>query len=445
MNRIIYNRDNIDILKGLNTQSIDLIYLDPPFNKNKTFTAPIGSSAEGASFKDTFKEEDVKSEWVKTIKQDYPALEIYLNSIKGISEARGKHYLYNYCYLCYMAIRLIEMKRILKDTGSIYYHCDSTMSHYIKILMGIIFGEKNFRNEIVWCYNRFSRTAKKSFPSMNDIILFYTKTNNTTFNKIFTEYRDTKRLEKGYHTLVDNGIKKLLVYDEKKAVKKIEQAIKENCKIIYTQVQKPIINNIWDGIAIINPMAKERTGYPTQKPLALLERIIKASSNEGDVVLDPFCGCATTCVAAEKLDRNWIGIDVSHMAYDLVKQRLIKEVDSRFDFEQKGSVKYTTIAPTRTDEGFDNRPEKYVYIISHPMYRYLKVGIASDVKSRLSSYQTGSADRAYKMEFTFKTPYFNEIEKYIHEKYNVNAHEWVGGSLDELIGEIKNYKFKIKK
>ena len=130
-NRTIFCKDNLDVLQGINGESVDLIYLDPPFNKKKTFTAPIGSSAEGASFKDYFREEDVKDEWVETIKEDHIELYNFLNGVKSVSNS--KHYLYNYCYLCYMAIRLIEMRRVLKDTGSIYFHCDPTMSHYIKI------------------------------------------------------------------------------------------------------------------------------------------------------------------------------------------------------------------------------------------------------------------------------------------------------------------------
>ena len=146
-NRTIFCKDNLDVLQGINSESVDLIYLDPPFNKKKTFTAPIGSSAESASFKDYFREEDIKDEWVETIKEDHVELHNFLSGVKSVSDS--KHYLYNYCYLCYMAIRLIEMRRVLKDTGSIYFHCDPTMSHYIKIMMDTIFGEDNFGNYIL--------------------------------------------------------------------------------------------------------------------------------------------------------------------------------------------------------------------------------------------------------------------------------------------------------
>ena len=153
-NRTIFCHDNLEILQGINSSCVDLIYLDPPFNTNKKFSAPIGSSAEGADFPDIFREKDVKDEWLQSIKEDYDGLYQFLDGVKNlsniVSDRKNKHYLYNYCYLAYMAIRLIECHRILKDTGSIYLHCDPTMSHYLKILLDIIFGEKNFRNEIVW-------------------------------------------------------------------------------------------------------------------------------------------------------------------------------------------------------------------------------------------------------------------------------------------------------
>ena len=337
MKNTLYTEDNLFILNGLNSESVDLIYLDPPFNSKRIYSAPIGSKAAGSSFKDMWSWDDVNESYLESLIDKYPSL---VRFIQSVQDTHDKPMM---AYVTYMTQRIIEMHRVLKNTGSLYLHVDPTASHYLKIVLDRIFGKKNFRNEINWCYNRFSRTAKKSFPSMNDIILFYTKTNNSNFNKIFTQYRDTKRLEKGYHTLVDNGLKKLLVYDENKAVKKIEQAIKENCKIIYTQVKKPVISNIWDDIAIINPMAKERVGYPTQKPLKLLERIIKASSNEGDIVLDPFCGCATTCVKAQQLNRKWIGIDIEKKAVDILIDRLSDDAGMFEDFMHTDKI------PQRTD------------------------------------------------------------------------------------------------
>ena len=142
-NRTIFCDDNLEILTGINSECIDLIYLDPPFNKNKTFTAPIGTSAEGASFTDIFREEDIKKDWLVTIQENYPELSRYLNGIRGVGKP------YNFAYLAYMAIRLIECHRVLKSTGSVYLHCDPTMSHYLKTVMDCVFGEDNFRNEII--------------------------------------------------------------------------------------------------------------------------------------------------------------------------------------------------------------------------------------------------------------------------------------------------------
>ena len=179
----------------------------------------------------------------------------------------------------------------------------------------------------------------------------------------------------------------------------------------------------------------ERTGYPTQKPIKLLERIIKASSNEKDIILDPFCGCATTCIAAEKLNRQWIGIDVSIKAYELVKKRLKKEVTSDLFIEK--DLIFNTDPPKRTDIESPGIEKKYVYVISNKSYtNEYKVGIAKNYKSRLNSYQIGDPDRAYKVEFTLLTEKYREIEKHIHHKFN-NKHEWVNGSLKDIIDEIK--------
>ena len=428
-NRTIFCRDNLDILQGINSESVDLIYLDPPFNKNKTFTAPIGSSAEGASFKDYFREEDVKDEWVETIKEDHIELYNFLNGVKSISNS--KHYLYNYCYLCYMAIRLIEMRRILKDTGSIYFHCDPTMSHYIKIMMDIIFGEDNLRNEIVWSYQGTGE-PKNFFKRKHDILLFYSKGEDNFFDDDGSSEKISDFSKSKYTKTDDSGFFKEIRHSTGKIHKQYMR-------------DKQRIRDVWD-ISIINSMAKERKGYPTQKPLKLLERIIKSSSKENDVVLDPFCGCATTCIASEKLNRKWIGIDISIKAYDLVRERLIEEVEGKFDFQGKNGngikVHFSTDSPHRTDRSGEDRLKKHVYVISNKSYaNEYKVGIAKNYQSRLNSYQIGDPNRSYKVEFTLLTEKYREIEKHIHHKFN-NKHEWVTGSLKDIINEIENYKDK---
>lgn len=418
-NRTIFCDDNLDVLCGINSQCIDLIYLDPPFNKNKKFTAPIGTSAEGAGFKDIFREEDLKQEWSDTLKQDQPELFSYLNGIKEV----GNHY--NFAYLAYMAIRLIECHRVLKSTGSLYLHCDPTMSHYLKTTMDCIFGEKNFRNEVVWCYSTSGRT-KKFFAKKHDIILLYTKTNKSFWGNYKIPV-SKKYLNSHYRQFDSKGRRCRIRVDHGKT------------RIYYPE--DGMICNDWWEIPYLNSMSEERTGYPTQKPVVLLERIIKASSNEGDMVLDPFCGCATTCVAAERLDRNWIGIDTSIKAYELVKERLDKEVvESPKVWVWKDVIDLKTDPPNRTDQAEDYREQKFVYVISHPKYPgEYKVGIAKDWKSRLNSYQTSDPDRQYKLEFKLETPWFRETEQYIHGKFE-NKHEWVSGNMEDIIDEIRNYK-----
>ena len=177
-------------------------------------------------------------------------------------------------------------------------------------------------------------------------------------------------------------------------------------------------------------------GYPTQKPLDLLSLIIEASSNKGDTVLDPFCGCATTCIAAEKLEREWIGIDVSHKAYELVNSRIQKDVPEDLF---RGKATFQTDPPKRTDTGHSYELKKYVYVISHKNYKgEYKVGIAKDWKSRLNSYQTSDPDRNYEIEHHVLTHKFRETEKHIHDTFD-NKHEWVTGNLQAIIQEINNY------
>ena len=416
--RTVFCRDNLDVLHGMNSACIDLIYLDPPFNKKKTFAAPLGSSAEGAAFSDIFRQEDVKDEWLLTIKEDQPALHVFLEAVKGI-EGRTS---YNFCYLAYMAIRLIELHRVLKDTGSLYLHCDPTMSHYLKILLDIIFGEAGFRNEIVWYYKNASR-GKRINAKSHDIILWYSKSSAWVYNREqilqafesgMTEWRHRSGGQQG---------------------KSMPQGKTPDDVIV---------------LPALNAMAKERSGYPTQKPLALLDRIIVASSNVGDVVLDPFCGGATTMVSAERLQRQWIGIDVSHKAYELVTERLQDTLDevALLANPQEASgktrwgdvISFSTSPPKRTDVGADHRLAKFVYVISNPQYPdEYKVGIASEPKRRLNQYQTSDPERQYKLEHQRKTVFFRELEAHIHATFP-NKHEWVSGELSAVIAAIDAYE-----
>ena len=436
-NRTIFCHDNLDVMQGINSNSVDLIYLDPPFNKNKKFTAPVGSSASGAYFDDIFREEDVKDEWLQTIKEDQPSLYAYLEGIKGVGKP------YNFAYLAYMAIRLLECHRILKATGSIYLHCDPTMSHYLKTTMDCIFGEDCFRNEIIWWYEKWTDSAR-CFQRNNDVILFYANGEENTFFKIHGPFTDRQKalIKSGYNLGSSGGKTVVRVYDRNKISKSNIAEWEAEGRAVY-DVPDPkgkAISAVWQ-IAQLNGQARERTGYPTQKPLALLERIIKASSNEADLVLDPFCGCATTCVAAERLGRKWVGIDTSRKAYDLVKERLIKEAADPEDLlKYKNEIDLKTEPPKRTDQGDDHREQKWVCVISHPSYPgEYKVGIARDPKARLNQYQTGSPDRAYKIDFQYQTPAFRETEDHIHTQFD-NKREWVTGDLEAIINAIKTFK-----
>ena len=297
----IHCGDNLKILADMDANSIDLIYLDPPFNTKKTWTGKEGSKAEGSEFSDVFKEDSIQTSWL-VITNKNKNLRLYLEAIKQIN-------ITNYYYLLYMAIRLIEMKRVLKNTGSIYLHCDPTMSHYLKIVLDCIFGEDNFRNEIVWHYGGLAAYGS-NFQKMHDLIFIYAKTNKYVHNRQYQQFSNKSsgpklnKKKNSFGKWVTDKSTILNMYEKRK--------------------KGVLMHDVWE-LPYINSMAKERVGYPTQKPIKLLERIIKASSNEGDIVLDPFCGSGTTLIAAERLHRKWIGIDKSEQAYKVFKDRMDKE------------------------------------------------------------------------------------------------------------------------
>ena len=282
-NRTIWTGDNLSVMRGMNSASVDLIYLDPPFNSNRNYSAPIGSEAAGAAFKDTWTLDDVDLAEHGEIADRNPAL---YKVIDAAGDAHGKGMK---SYLIMMGTRLLEMRRLLKDTGSIYLHCDPTASHYLKLVMDAVFGASLFRNEIVWCFTTPSTPYIKQFPRSTNSILWYSKSKEWVFR------RDDVRVP--YAGGEPHGGTGWLKEGQTLEEWRAEQGKKGK-----------IAPSWWSDIYKINN--KERLGYPTQKPLALLKRIIAASSNLDDVVLDPFCGCATACIAAEQLDRQWVGIDL---------------------------------------------------------------------------------------------------------------------------------------
>ena len=304
--------DNLIVLRQMDSESVDLIYLDPPFNSNRDYAAPIGSAAGkvGAFFSDMFARDDRLKLMQEEILSISPAVYSVIHSA-GL--ARGKS---SRSYLTFMATRLMEMRRVLKSTGSIYLHCDPTMSHPLKMLMDAIFGTAQFRNEIVWNYRRIP-AKQPQFQKMHDIILFYSKNKNGHyFNAPRGELTpssaaaiETAR-KRGYNVNKKKGM--ATVWDWEKFHAAVSQGLlpKGLTPVDASNDNRPYLSAVWD-IPILSPTAKERTGYSTQKPMKLLTRIISASSNPGDIVLDPFCGCGTACDAAQRLGRKWIGIDAS--------------------------------------------------------------------------------------------------------------------------------------
>ena len=322
--RTVWTGDKLDILRGINSESVDLIYLDPPFNSNRNYAAPIGSEAAGAAFKDTWTLDDVDEAWHGEIADRDPALYSILDAA-GLAHGKGMK-----SYLIMMAVRLLEMRRVLKPTGSIYLHCDPTANAYLRTLMDAIVGVGNFRNEIHWYYyNKMPDKRKKLFAAASDTIFFYVRDAKSDFP---------------FRPLSEKRDKPVRQLKRKKVAGKMVNARDNNGKLIYQTKTERMVDNVW-RIPCLQPASKERLGYPTQKPLKLLDRIISASSNPGDMILDPFCGCATALVAAETLGRRWAGIDLSPLAVKLVDQRL-RDQHGLF-----GQVVARTDVPKRTDLG----------------------------------------------------------------------------------------------
>ncbi len=353
----LYEMDNLVVLRGMNSETVDLIATDPPFNTKRNRAGTAGFYVDNWKWGDTdilpdqWKWNEVHPKWLEEIKDNH--IELY-HAIDAAKHCQGED---TAAFLCFLSVRLIEMHRILKKTGSIYLHCDPTASHYIKMCMDAIFGKKNFRNEIVWHYRRWT-AASKRFQKMHDIIFYYTKTNNYIFTKPLQEYADEKYIEDTVRGMVDGKLVRLK--DDKGNYIKRE-----------TQKGGVLMHDVWNDINFIGPTANERTGSPDQKPLDLYARIIEASSNEGDLVLDPFCGCATTIIAADDLKRRWVGIDRRKDArYHIItrlmgisrkeRERIEKHaVDKQME---KYEMHYQTESPTRTDQDEQNLPElSHVY------------------------------------------------------------------------------------
>ena len=379
MENTLYYGDNLEVLREhISDKSIDLIYLDPPFKSNQTYNILFkerngtDSTAQIKVFEDTWHwNEDAEKIYIvitETCPQKVANLIIALRSFLGSNDMMA--------YLVMMAIRLVELHRVLKNTGSIYLHCDPTASHYLKLLMDAVFGFKNYRNEITWKRKtgRGETTHKSNrFGVCTDAIFFYTKSENNIFNTQFNpEAHGYKEYVKSFFKHVDEdgrlyAIDNLaspsprpnLMYEYKGykppkfgwaiSKEKMNQWDEEDKlyfpsnkegrirrKRFADELKGRPVQNLWDDIEMVSSRSGERLGFPTQKPEALLERIINASSNEGDVVLDPFCGCGTSITVAEKFKRKWIGIDVTHLAISLMRHRLIDAFGNKVEFKVVG-------------------------------------------------------------------------------------------------------------
>ena len=364
MTNTLYYGDNLDILRQhVADESVDLVYLDPPFNSNANYNVLFkeqsgeASPAQIRAFTDTW-------EWTQEAERTFEQ-EIVTNpgtpaNVKEMVSAFRQFIGSNamMAYLVMMTPRLVELRRVLKPTGSIYLHCDPTASHYLKLLMDAVFGPENFRTEITWkrtSAHSDTRQGRQQHGRVHDLILFYSKSDSWTWNPLYTEY-DQEYVEQFYRHVEPEtgrryrlgdltgpggaakgnpsyevmGVMRYWRYSEERMAELIEQgrivqtrpgAVPAYKRYLDEMAGVPL-QDVWTDIKPIGAQAKERLGYPTQKPQALLERIIEASSNEGDVVLDPFCGCGTAVAAAENLKRRWIGIDVTHLAVALMKSRL---------------------------------------------------------------------------------------------------------------------------
>jgi site-specific DNA-methyltransferase (adenine-specific) len=372
--------DNLDVLReSIKDESVDLVYLDPPFNSkrdyNQIFKAPDGSQshAQIEAFEDTWHWGEEAELELKQIM--HGGNTDVADLIDAFSRFLGKNDML--AYLVMMANRLLELHRVLKPTGSLYLHCDPTASHYLKLVLDGVFGPERFGSEIVWKRTSSHGNVSKGYGAATDTIYYYTKSSQFVWNQIYVPYSqkhiDTKftgidpdgrryttsdlrnpgdRPNLKYPYTAKNGntyqphpngwavsIERMKEYEERGLLYfPASPEGRLRLKRYLDEAPGEKVQNLWDDISPINSQAQERLGYPTQKPLALLERIISASTNSGDVVLDPFCGCGTAVDAAQKLGRPWIGIDITHLAISLIEKRL-KDRYKGITFEVHGTPK----------------------------------------------------------------------------------------------------------
>ncbi len=417
---MLYYGDNLDILRRyVKDETVDLVYLDPPFNSAQTYNAffqekdGTAAASQIRAFEDTW-HWNVESEHV------YQELVTQPGKVSEVMQAFRTFLGQNdmMAYLAMMAPRLVELRRVLKPTGSLYLHCDPTASHYLKLLCDAILGKENFRNEIIWKRTTAKSLAFRNLPSNHDVLLLYSKGEDHVWNRPFKPYDltnlDEKTAKKYCYTDPDgrrytlgdlnnpNPDRPNLTYeflghrkvwrwtkDRMEAAYKAGIVVQPSAgavprlkRYIDEQEGRPL-DDIWEDIPPLNSQARERLGYPTQKPAALLERIINASSNPGDLVLDPFCGCGTTIDAAQRLGREWVGIDITQLAITLIKKRLFDTYGYRIQF-------ISASTPDHPVPGVhENKDVKIVRVIGEPVSAQDAAKLAEDDKYQFQWWALG--------------------------------------------------------
>ena len=405
----LYYGDNLDILRSREyfpDECVDLIYLDPPFNSNRNYNvlfkseSGADSQAQITAFEDTWHWGETAEETYRDLITDAP--EKVSTAIEALINLIDRNQMM--AYLVMMTARLVELHRVLKSSGSLYLHCDPTASHYLKIVLDAVFGGENFRNEIVWKRTSAHDLGAKQWPAVHDLILMYSRNDKWRWNATFADFEEKHKAkgfphrdERGAYTTRDmtggkaggeeayqawrgkspssgrawalpsykrlpEWVRQLLPTEDcwKKLSIHSKMDVLDSLQIVHWPGKEDgmprikyylndrlglLVGDTWTDVNPISAHAKERLGYPTQKPVALLERIIRASSNEGDVVLDPFCGCGTAIAAAHKLGRRWIGIDITHLSIALQKYRL------QDMFELVSGQDYEVIGEPQTEDG----------------------------------------------------------------------------------------------
>ena len=454
-NRTLFHGDNLKFLQGINTGCIDLIYADPPFNKNRDFYSDPESLAGGGGFEDRWRwDEDVHDDWVESIRNDRPGVHSVIEAAK-VASGMGMA-----AFLCWLGVRLMECHRVLSPEGTMYLHIDDTAHAWVKCIMDDVFGSRNFRNEVVWKRATSKKADSGTYGRVHDTLLFYTKSDVFTWNQVHLDYDETyiathyrhddgdgrgvyrvsdmtqsgwtrgesgmtwrgvSMQERGKHWITPTGkglgdwivanvipnfreiegtLARLDALDEHGLVYWPPNGGMPGLKRYYAAMKHtgPAVTDLFDDIPPIQDKSPESVGYPTQKPLRLLRRIIESSSNLEDTVLDPFCGCATAPIAAEHLGRRWIGMDTWDKAHETVLNRLAAEGLAVPDGEYKGQadlipfgeVVRTTDVPVRTDDMkvavADFELERQV-----PLERWEKLK-TRDMRGILASAQAGAQE-----------------------------------------------------